>query len=47
MPEVVMLASSGTGAMEACVTNLTHKKHLQSIQENLVKDSEKFVLHLV
>lgn len=28
MPEVVMLASSGTGAMEACVTNLTHKKAL-------------------
>lgn len=28
MPEVVMLASTGTGAMEACVTNLTHKKAL-------------------
>ncbi len=28
MEEVVMLASSGTGAMEACVTNLTHKKAL-------------------
>lgn len=28
MPEVVMLASSGTGAMEACVTNLTNKKAL-------------------
>ena len=28
MPEVVILASSGTGAMEACVTNLTHKKAL-------------------
>ena len=28
MPECVMLASSGTGAMEACVTNLTHKKAL-------------------
>lgn len=28
MPEVVMLASSGTGAMEACVTNLTIKKAL-------------------
>ena len=28
LPEVVMLASSGTGAMEACVTNLTHKKAL-------------------
>lgn len=28
MPEAVMLASSGTGAMEACVTNLTHKKAL-------------------
>lgn len=28
MPEVVMLASSGTGAMEACITNLTHKKAL-------------------
>ena len=26
--EVVMLASSGTGAMEACVTNLTHSKAL-------------------
>ncbi len=28
MPESVILASSGTGAMEACVTNLTHKKAL-------------------
>lgn len=28
MPEAVMLASSGTGAMEACVTNMTHKKAL-------------------
>jgi len=28
MPEAVMLASSGTGAMEACVTNLTHQKAL-------------------
>ncbi len=28
MPEAVMLASSGTGSMEACVTNLTHKKAL-------------------
>lgn len=28
MPEVVILASSGTGAMEACVTNLTSKKAL-------------------
>jgi len=28
MDEVVMLASSGTGAMEACVTNLTCKKAL-------------------
>lgn len=28
MPEAVMLASSGTGAMEACVTNLTSKKAL-------------------
>ncbi len=28
MPECVMLASSGTGAMEACVTNLTHSKAL-------------------
>jgi aspartate aminotransferase-like enzyme len=28
MSEVVMLASSGTGAMEACVTNLTHSKAL-------------------
>ena len=26
--EVIMLASSGTGAMEACITNLTHKKAL-------------------
>jgi aspartate aminotransferase-like enzyme len=28
MDEVIMLASSGSGAMEACVTNLTHKKAL-------------------
>ncbi len=28
MPEVVMLASTGTGSMEACITNLTHKKAL-------------------
>jgi aspartate aminotransferase-like enzyme len=28
MPEAVILASSGTGAMEACVTNLTQKKAL-------------------
>jgi aspartate aminotransferase-like enzyme len=28
MPEAVMLASSGTGAMEACITNLTHTKAL-------------------
>ena len=28
MPEAVMLASTGTGAMEACITNLTHKKAL-------------------
>jgi len=28
MPEAVILASSGTGAMEACVTNLTAKKAL-------------------
>ena len=28
MPECVMLASSGTGAMEACVTNLCHSKAL-------------------
>jgi aspartate aminotransferase-like enzyme len=28
MPEAVILASSGTGAMEACVTNLTHSKAL-------------------
>ncbi|MEA3315021.1 MAG: alanine--glyoxylate aminotransferase family protein [Campylobacterota bacterium] len=28
MPQAVMLASSGTGAMEACITNLTHKKAL-------------------
>ncbi len=28
MPEVLLLSSSGTGAMEACVTNLCHKKAL-------------------
>ncbi|MFY4807050.1 pyridoxal-phosphate-dependent aminotransferase family protein [Aliarcobacter butzleri] len=28
MPEVLMLASSGTGAMEACITNLTKQKAL-------------------
>ncbi|MGK0256372.1 MAG: aspartate aminotransferase-like enzyme [Arcobacteraceae bacterium] len=28
MPEAVILASSGTGAMEACITNLTHTKAL-------------------
>jgi len=28
MDEVLMLASSGTGAMEACITNLTRKKAL-------------------
>jgi aspartate aminotransferase-like enzyme len=28
MEEVLMIASSGTGAMEACVTNLTHSKAL-------------------
>ena len=28
MPECVMIASSGTGAMEACVTNLCHSKAL-------------------
>ncbi len=28
MPQAVMLASSGTGAMEACVTNLCHSKAL-------------------
>ena len=28
MPEAVMIASSGTGAMEACITNLTHSKAL-------------------
>ncbi|VAY87127.1 Phosphoserine aminotransferase [hydrothermal vent metagenome] len=28
MDECIMLASSGTGAMEACVTNLTHSKAL-------------------
>lgn len=28
MPEAIVLASTGTGAMEACVTNLTHKKAL-------------------
>ena len=28
MPQAVMLASSGTGAMEACITNLCHTKAL-------------------
>jgi len=28
MPQCVILASSGTGAMEACITNLCHKKAL-------------------
>jgi aspartate aminotransferase-like enzyme len=28
MPEALMLASTGTGAMEACMLNLTHKKAL-------------------
>ncbi|MEA1914036.1 MAG: alanine--glyoxylate aminotransferase family protein [Campylobacterota bacterium] len=28
MPECVMIASSGTGAMEACITNLCHQKAL-------------------
>ena len=28
MPEAVILASSGTGAMEACITNLCHSKAL-------------------
>ncbi|GAB1465637.1 hypothetical protein MASR2M54_11370 [Aliarcobacter cryaerophilus] len=47
MPEVLMLASSGTGAMEACVTNFTRKKHLQLILENLERDLEKSVKRLI
>ena len=39
MPEAVMLASSGTGAMEACVTNLTHKK---ALTVNAGKFGERF-----
>lgn len=39
MPEAVMLASSGTGAMEACVTNLTHKK---AITVNSGKFGDRF-----
>merc|ERR1711941_238013 len=39
MPETVMLASSGTGAMEACVTNLTKKK---AITVNSGKFGERF-----
>ncbi len=39
MPEVVMLASSGTGAMEACVTNLTAKK---AITVNSGKFGDRF-----
>ena len=39
MDEVVMLASSGTGAMEACVTNLTTKK---ALSVNSGKFGERF-----
>lgn len=39
MPEAVMLASSGTGAMEACVTNLTRKK---AITVNSGKFGDRF-----
>ena len=39
MPEAVILASSGTGAMEACVTNLTHKK---ALTVNAGKFGERF-----
>ena len=39
MDEVVMLASSGSGAMEACVTNLTKKK---ALTVNAGKFGERF-----
>ena len=39
MPEAVMLASSGTGAMEACVLNLCHKK---ALTVNAGKFGERF-----
>lgn len=39
MPEVLMLSSSGTGAMEACVLNLTSKK---SLTINSGKFGERF-----
>jgi aspartate aminotransferase-like enzyme len=39
MPEALMLASSGTGAMEACVLNLTSKK---SLTINSGKFGERF-----
>ncbi len=39
MDEAVMLASSGTGAMEACVTNLCHKK---ALTVNAGKFGERF-----
>ncbi len=39
MPEAVMLASTGTGAMEACVTNLTQSK---AITINSGKFGERF-----
>lgn len=38
-PECVMLASSGTGAMEACITNLCHKK---ALTVNAGKFGERF-----
>jgi aspartate aminotransferase-like enzyme len=39
MPEVVMLSSSGTGAMESAVTNLTHSK---ALTVNAGKFGERF-----
>ncbi len=39
MDEVVILASSGTGAMEACITNLCHKK---ALTVNAGKFGERF-----
>src|SRR5574344_2098677 len=39
MPEVLMLASSGTGAMEACITNFTRK---QALTVNSGKFGERF-----
>ncbi|BCD62954.1 phosphoserine aminotransferase [Nitratiruptor sp. YY08-26] len=40
MQDAVMLASTGTGAMEACVTNLCHKK---ALVVNAGKFGERFV----